>query len=152
MKADVVRLVVLVLVVGLATGRVTQFGQSVLPDGWSQAANAISPWLLVAFLVGSAMPGWRAAAIAGSGTLVLALVGYYAATTLRFGIGGGTPSLVFWGLGAVVGGPVFGGAGWWWRHDHIAPGRAPSVCWPPSSSPRDTTPWAWGSLRSRSAC
>jgi uncharacterized protein DUF6518 len=116
MKADSIRLLAIVLVAGLATGVLTQLGQSVLPTGWSHAANAISPWLLVAFLVGSAMPGWRAAAVAGVATLVLALVGYYAMTTLRFGIGGSTASLVFWGLGAIMGGPVFGSVGWWWRH------------------------------------
>jgi hypothetical protein len=43
------------------TGAVTQLGQSALPGGWSQAANAISPWLLAAFLVGAAMPGRRSA-------------------------------------------------------------------------------------------
>lgn len=116
MTAAATRLVALVLVAGLATGVVTQLGQSLLPTDWSQAANAISPWLFVAFLVGSAMPGWRAAGLAGAATLVLAMIGYYAMTTLRFGIGGSTASLVFWGLGAVVGGPVFGAAGWWWRH------------------------------------
>ena len=48
--------IVAVVLAGLATGAVTQLGQSLLPDGWSQGANAISPWVLVAFLVGSAMP------------------------------------------------------------------------------------------------
>jgi len=115
MTAAATRLVSLVLVAGIATGVLTQLGQSVLPAGWSQAANAISPWLLVGFLVGSAMPDWRTAALAGAATLALALIGYYAMTMLRFGIGGSTASLVFWGLGAVVGGPVFGAAGWWWR-------------------------------------
>ena len=114
-RSDPTALTALVLVAGIATGVVTQLAQSVLATGWSQAANAISPWLLVAFLVGSAMPGRRAAALAGAATLVLALFGYYAMTTLRFGIGASTASLVFWGLGAVLGGPVFGGAGWWWR-------------------------------------
>ena len=89
--------------------------QGVLPTGWSQAANAISPWLLVAFLVGAAMPDRASAVVAGSATLVLALIGYYAMTQLRFGNGGGTGSLIFWGLGAAVGGPVFGLAGNVWR-------------------------------------
>ena len=105
----------LVLLVGLATGVVTQVGQSVLPTGWSQAANAISPWLLVAFLAGSSMPSRASAITAGIVTLVLALVGYYATTQIRYGIGGGTGSLVFWGLGALTGGPVFGLAGRLWR-------------------------------------
>ena len=43
------RLIVLVVAAGLAAGVATQLGQSLLPDRWSQVANAISPWLLVAF-------------------------------------------------------------------------------------------------------
>ena len=113
----------IVVVVGLGLGVVTQILQSVLPSGWSQAANAISPWLLVAFYIGSAMPDRGSAVVAGLATLVLALVGYYATTQLRYGIGGGTSALIFWGLGAAVGGPVFGLAGHTWRtgaHRHRA--------------------------------
>ncbi len=105
----------IVVVVGLGLGVVTQILQSILPTGWSQAANAISPWLLVAFFSGAAMPDRGSAIVAGLATLVLALVGYYAMTQLRYGIGGGTSALIFWGLGAVVGGPVFGLAGHTWR-------------------------------------
>ena len=104
-----------VAVAGLATGVLTQLGQGVLPYPSSQAANAISPWLLVAFLVGSTMPSMPRAAAAGIGTLALALVGYVAMILLRYGYGMSTGSLVFWGLGAVVGGPVFGAAGRAWR-------------------------------------
>ena len=105
----------IVVAVGLGLGVVTQILQSVLPTSWSQAANAISPWLLVAFFIGSAMPDRGSAVVAGLATLVLALVGYYATTQLRYGIGGGTSALIFWGLGAAVGGPVFGLAGHTWR-------------------------------------
>lgn len=110
-----VRRLATITVVGLLTGVLTQFGQSVLPDGWSQVANAISPWLFVAFLLGSTMPDDRWAAGAGAAALLLALVGYYAMTELRYGIGGGTGSLILWGTGAIVGGPVFGFAGHRWR-------------------------------------
>jgi hypothetical protein len=109
------RRVAVIVAVGLATGVLTQLGQSVLPDGWSQVANAISPWLFVAFLVGSLMPDRAWAAAGGIATLLLAMVGYYAMTELRYGIGGGTSSLILWGLGAIVGGPVFGIAGHTWR-------------------------------------
>jgi hypothetical protein len=105
----------LVLIVGLATGVLTQFGQSTLPDDWSPIANAISPWLGVAFLVGAAMPDRHSAAIAGATVLVLALVGYYTMTEIRFGIGASTGSVVRWGLGAAIGGPAFGIAGDAWR-------------------------------------
>jgi hypothetical protein len=108
--------IALVVVAGLATGIVTQFGQSVLPNDLLPIANSISPWLAVAFLIGAAMPRSRWAAIAAAGTLVFALVGYYAMTELRYGIGAGTGSLVRWGIGAAVGGPVFGVAGFLWRH------------------------------------
>jgi len=109
------RRLVLIAVTGLATGILTQVGQSVLPDGWGQAANAITPWLIIAFIVGSRMPDRAWAAGAGAAILLLAMVGYYAMTELRYGIGGGTSSLIFWGLGAIVGGPVFGIAGLAWR-------------------------------------
>ena len=105
----------LIVLAGLATGVLTQIGQSVLPDTLSPVANAISPWLGVAFLVGALMPTGRHAAIAGVAALGLALVGYYAMTELRYGIGAGTGSLVRWGLGAAIGGPVFGIAGHLWR-------------------------------------
>ncbi len=103
------------MVAGLATGVLTQLGQGSLPDGWSQAANAISPWLLVAFLVASTMTSPPRAATAGIGVLLLALVGYDLAILVRYGY---VPSLgprVLWGVGALVGGVVFGIAGRWWR-------------------------------------
>jgi hypothetical protein len=113
--------VLTVVMAGIGLGVVTQLAQGLLPTGWSQAANSIAPWLLVAFLVGAAQPGWRPAAVAGGATLLLALVGYYAMTLLQFAIGAG-PVPLFWIIGAVVGGPVFGAAGWAWRH-----GRRPAL-------------------------
>ena len=113
--AGPLRRVGLIVVVGLATGALTQVGQSVLPDGWSQAANAMSPWLLVAFLLGSVMPDRRWAAAAGVAALLLSLVGYYLMIELRYGYGGGRGSLLLWGTGALIGGTVFGVAGQWWR-------------------------------------
>jgi hypothetical protein len=127
------RRVGLVVVVGLATGVLSQFAQDLLPGEWSQLGNAISPWLLVAFLLGSRMPDARWAVGAGVGALALAVVGFYATTTLRFGIGGGTSSLLFWGTGALVGGTVFGLAGYtWWtspvhRHRALALGLLAAV-------------------------
>jgi hypothetical protein len=109
------RLLLRIGIVGLTTGVLTQLGQGALPDGWSQVANAIAPWLFVAFLLGSTMPDTRWAAGAGVGALVLALVGYYAMVELRFGYGASTNSLVLWGTAALAGGVVFGPLGRWWR-------------------------------------
>jgi hypothetical protein len=111
------RRVALVAVVGLLLGVATQIGQGALPDDWSHIANSISPWLLVAFLLGSRMPDRSWAAAAGFGALVFALVGYYGMVQLRYGYGGSTGALVLWGIAALVGGPVFGVAGWTWRFE-----------------------------------
>jgi len=112
-----VRLIVGAVVVGLAVGALTQIGQSVLPDGFSQLANSISPWVTVAFVIGGFLASTaRWAALAGFLTLVFALVGYYALVWLRFGYTGGGSSLVMWSLGAIAGGLVFGPAGWYWRN------------------------------------
>jgi hypothetical protein len=102
---------------GLVVGALTQLGQGLLPGDTSQAANAISPWLLVAFLVASTMPRPAWAVVAAIITLGGLLVGYYALVQLRFGYAGSTFSYLFWGAGALAGGVVFGLAGWAWRRD-----------------------------------
>ena len=102
--------------IGLAAGSLTQVGQGVLPDGWRVIANSITPWLAVAFLTGAVAPGRASAVAGGIVSLLGALVGYYALVAIRFGYG---PSLsgamLLWLIAAVVGGPVFGLAGHWWR-------------------------------------
>ncbi len=110
------RFVLAAILVGLATGALTQLGQGLLPEGWSALANALSPWLLVAFLVGSRSPGRGWALAGGAVTLLFALLGYYASVALRLGIVSSIHgALIFWGIGAVVGGPVFALAGHAWR-------------------------------------
>jgi Family of unknown function (DUF6518) len=104
------------VVAGLLLGAATQVLQGILPGTLNWVANALSVWLLVAFLAGSRLPGWRLAAACGVLLLVAALAGYYLMVQLRFGYGGSAAALAFWGLGAVAGGSVFGADGWWWRH------------------------------------
>jgi len=112
-----VRLVIVAVFIGLGVGALTQIGQSVLPDGFSQLANSISPWVTVAFVMGALLaPTARWAALAGFLTLVFALVGYYALVWVRFGYTGGGSSLILWSLGAIAGGLVLGPAGWSWRN------------------------------------
>lgn len=109
------RAILVALAVGLVTGVLTQIGQSVLPDGIRQVANSISPWLTVAFIVGTLMPRPGVAALTGFLALALALVGYYAMVLLRFGYTGGGSALILWTVGSVLGGAVFGPAGFYWR-------------------------------------
>ena len=106
--------VALTIGVGVAVGVATLLGQSVLPGDWNRLANSGAIWLLASFLVGSRMPTNGRAAVAGMATLVLAVV-----VVLRRGQAGGagvsTRTVVIWVGTALVGGPVYGAAGHWWR-------------------------------------
>jgi hypothetical protein len=62
------------------------------------------------------MPTPRVAATVSTVMLLAALAGCHATVQVRFGYGTNGPILLFWGLGSVAGGLVFGSAGWWWRH------------------------------------
>lgn len=101
---------------GILLGIATQLLQGILPGALAWIANALSGWLLAAYLFGSRMPTPKVAAAASVVMLIAALAGYYATVQVRFGYGTNAPILLFWGLGSVAGGLVFGSAGWWWRH------------------------------------
>jgi hypothetical protein len=100
---------------GIAVGVVTSFGQAQLNLPWSALANSASPWLLGGFVAGVLQTRRNAAVVAGLGTCVLEVVGYYATAAVR-GYPVNRAEIVFWVVCAVFGGPVFGWAGWtWWR-------------------------------------
>jgi hypothetical protein len=101
---------------GLALGVLTLVGQGILPGDCNALVNSGAVWLVPAFFVGSAMRTDRAAAAAGAGTLLLALVGYYVAAALHLHAPPGSSSIIALWIGcAVIGGPIFGVAGHWWR-------------------------------------
>jgi hypothetical protein len=112
--------VAIVVTVGFGVGALTAVLQTYLDSPWLSLVNAASPWLMFAFVLGAL---WRRpldAAVAGIATGLLELVGYYVTANLR-GLAAGGSIVVFWAACAIVGGPVFGTAGWaWWR----APERA----------------------------
>jgi hypothetical protein len=101
---------------GILLGIATQLLQGILPGALNWIANALSGWLLAAYLFGSRMPTPRVAAAASVVMLMAALAAYYATVQVRFGYGTNGTTLLFWGIGSVAGGLVFGSAGWWWRH------------------------------------
>jgi hypothetical protein len=108
----------LMVLAGLAIGALTVFGQSILPGSWNHFANSGAIWLLPAFLIGSIMPSYRWASPAGVVTLFGALTGY----TLTAGALGYPYTLsafAFWGVIGVIGGPIFGAAGYAWRSQDI---------------------------------
>jgi hypothetical protein len=114
----IARQVGIALAAGLIAGAATQLLQGILPVGVGSIANSATPWLAVAFGVGAAAPRRWLAGIAGAVTLLAALVGYYGLVQLRFGYAPEIRGAVLlWLIAAVVGGPVFGVAGRWWRGD-----------------------------------
>jgi hypothetical protein len=107
---------VLVAAAGLALGFLTLLGQIVLHGEWLALVNSGAMWLLPAFLVGAAMRSDGAAALAGTGLLVAAVVGYYAPVPFVVeGAAASTRSVAIWIATSLVGGPVYGVAGRWWR-------------------------------------
>jgi hypothetical protein len=101
---------------GLLLGTMTLAGQAALPTGWDRLANSGALWLLGASLAGSRSPTDRSAAVAGVVVLVAAVIGYYAAAVAA-GAAAGTRIMAIWIGTALVGGPVYGLAGRWWRHE-----------------------------------
>lgn len=104
-----------VLVTGLLAGAVTSILQKYLGSPWDSLVNAASPWLAAMFAAGAAWMRPAAAAAAGVATGLLELAGYYLTAAAR-GYPAGNGILMFWAACAVLGGPLFGAAGWaWWR-------------------------------------
>lgn len=114
-----------VVVAGLVMGAVTSVLQKYLNSPWLSLVNAASPWLAPAFAVGTLQRRVGGAALAGLATCVFELAGYYLTSAAR-GFGAGDGILLFWTGCAVVGGPIFGLAGWLWRQDRV-PGLGASV-------------------------
>jgi hypothetical protein len=102
--------VVVVVVVGLAVGSLTSFGQGHLDGALDAFVNSASAWLVAPFVIGMWMTTRRGAAVAGMSVCSLQLVGYYATAHLR-GFSAGGAIVAFWAACAVVGGPVFGVGG-----------------------------------------
>lgn len=106
----------LVGLVGLTTGALTLMGQAVLDGDWNRLANSGAIWVTVAFALGAVMTSDREAAVAGTATLVLALLGYELASMLAE-LPLGASAFVIWTGTALVGGPVYGVAGRRWHAD-----------------------------------
>lgn len=98
---------------GLVVGAATSFGQTAL-GGTPLAglANAVSPWLVVPFLLGVLARTRRVAAVAGLLVCGGEVAGYYLVADLR-GYAVGSWVLV-WAVAGLLGGPLFGVAGRSW--------------------------------------
>jgi hypothetical protein len=105
---------------GVAFGALTALAQGWLPDSVASLANSAGPWTLIA--VAAAFLATTARVAAGTGALALAalLAGYILGATAR-GAHASASLLVFWGLAAVIVGPVVGLSAHWLRYPHRGP-------------------------------
>ncbi len=92
---------------GLLLGALTAFGQGWLSDSARSVSNSAGLWCLVAFLVAVTVARRSVSALIGFLTLLALLAGYVLASADR-GYESSTSLMVFWGLAAVVVGPVLG--------------------------------------------
>ena len=99
---------------GLLVGVATSFAQQWLDTPWDGLANAASPWLAVAWLVGLGQRSVGLAAVAGTLTCVGEVLGYYSASAAR-GFGISESFVAFWLACALTAGPLFGASGQWAR-------------------------------------
>jgi Family of unknown function (DUF6518) len=101
-------------VIGILVGSATSFAQAHLDLPWAALANSASPWLLGGFAAGAVQLRRGSAIAAGFVTCGLEVASYYATTAAR-GFPVSPAWIAFWAACALVGGPVFGWAGWAWR-------------------------------------
>jgi hypothetical protein len=106
-------------VVGLAVGALSFLAQGRLPGDWYYLGNSGAVWLVPAFFMGALVRSQRWAAVAGLGTLAGCLLGYFATGTL-WDVPYSWVLIAYWVGVALVGGPVFGLAGRWWRDERQA--------------------------------
>jgi hypothetical protein len=104
------------LLFGFALGVVTMFGQTWLHGAWLALVNSGAVWLAAAFVAGAVVRSDPAAALAGTAVLMAAVVGYYGSVPFVVeGASASSRSVAIWLATALVGGPVYGVAGRWWR-------------------------------------
>jgi hypothetical protein len=102
------------LLAGIAVGVLTSFGQSHLHRPFDALCNSASAWLVAPFVVGSVMATRTRAAAAGLATCALQVAAYYATAHAR-GFATSNALIAFWIGCALIGGPIFGFAGKYWR-------------------------------------
>ena len=105
--------------VGLALGVATSYAQQWLAPPWASLANAASPWLTLAWLVGMLQRNPATAAVAGALTCAAEVAGYYGASAAR-GFGVSDSYVAFWLACALTAGPLFGACGRWARERGVA--------------------------------
>lgn len=90
-------------------GVATAYGQFWLPERIGSLANSSGAWCAAAFGLALLAPRLRTAAAAGAVTLLALLAGYMVGAGIRGDVTSRS-LLIFWGLAALLAGPVLGAA------------------------------------------
>ena len=101
--------------IGVANGLLTLLAFGTLGAGWNTLGNSGAIWLLVAFAVGALMPSAGLAIAGATGSLVGSVVWFYMAAHYLVGMPVSSAGIAIWLVASVIGGPLYGLAGHWWR-------------------------------------
>jgi hypothetical protein len=112
-------LVVLIGSIGVANGLLTLLAFGTLGAGWNTLGNSGAIWLLVAFGVGALLPTTGLAIAGATASLVGSVVWFYMAAHYLVGVPVSSAGIAIWLVASVMGGPLYGLAGHWWR---VGPG------------------------------
>jgi len=104
-----------VAAVGVSNALLTLLAFGTLGEGWNTLGNSGALWLLVAFGVGALMPTSGLAVAGAAASLVGSVVWFYMAAHYLVGIPVSSAAIAIWLIASVVGGPLYGLAGRWWR-------------------------------------
>ncbi|MFD6509947.1 DUF6518 family protein [Bacillus sp. NPDC060175] len=103
------------IIVGITFGILTVWGQRILPGHWNSLANLGSVWLVPAFFVGSFSLSKRIAMISSTVSLFGMVLGYYGYAIIIQNVAHSIYFISAWTVCSVVGGVIFGIAGFLWR-------------------------------------
>ncbi|NBC72721.1 DUF6518 family protein [Paenibacillus sacheonensis] len=103
--------------VGIIVGVLTVLGQGVLPGNWGSLANSGTVWLIPAFFVGGWGPSKLKSAVASTLSLCGMIIGYYGYAMMIQDIAHSIFYILVWTGAAILGGLIFGMAGYLWGQD-----------------------------------
>lgn len=114
-KMNMLRFTLVTAAIGILLGVFTSFGQTFIPDPFRQLANSYSVWLFFSFIAGYILVSYKQALISGALLQYLAILFYYAASSIRFDMDYSIESLIslnlVWIIGGTLAGPAAGLAG-----------------------------------------
>jgi Family of unknown function (DUF6518) len=100
----------IIFIAGILLGVITSFGQTYIPQPFTQLANSYSIWLLFSFVVGYILKSYKIVASLVAGVLIqyIAILFYYVASAIRFDMPFTSESLITLNIVWIIGGTLVG--------------------------------------------